>query len=147
MRKINFGQLFLKNVKILQKFVILNPKPYEIWHFQVVDPKSQKTQNCQKSKFWKKQKNRQNFIKNQQKMQKFDKKLTKNAILNPKPYEIPNLTFCSKTIQNRQNTKICKTQKKNCQKYKKIVKKSTNSSKNRQKSTKFVFPTSHFPIL
>ena len=68
-------------------------------------------------------------------MQTSDKKLTKNAILNPKPYEIPNLTFCSKTTksskhENLQNAKkkLSKIQK-NRQKINKFVKKSTKINK------------------
>ena len=67
-------------------------------------------------------------------MQKFDKKLTKNAILNPKPYEIPNLTFCSKTTkspkhENLQNAKKMSKIQKNRQKFNKFVKKSTKINK------------------
>ena len=60
MRRINFGQ----KIKILQneKFAILKfPKPYEILHFQVVDPKSQKTQNCPKTEILEKVKKQSKF--------------------------------------------------------------------------------------
>ena len=67
-------------------------------------------------------------------MQKFDKNLTKNAILNPKPYEISNLTFYSKTTKLSKHKKLQKTKKsskiqKNRQKINKFVKKSTKINK------------------
>ena len=75
-------------------------------------------------------------------MQKFDNKLTKNAILNPKPYEIPNLTFCSKTTKSSKHENL-----QNAKKWSKIQKNRQKINKFVKKSTKFVFPTSHFPIL
>ena len=45
-------------------------------------------------------------------MQKFDNKLTKNAILNPKPYEISNLTFCLKTTKSSKRKNLQKNKTK-----------------------------------
>ena len=64
-------------------------------------------------------------------MQKFDKKLTKNAILNPKPYEIPNLTFCSKTTKSSKHENL-----QNAKKSSKIQKKSSKNQQFRQKINK-----------
>ena len=64
-------------------------------------------------------------------MQKFDKKLTKNAILNPKPYEISNLTFCSKTTKSSKHENL-----QNAKKLSKIQKKSSKNQQIRQKIDK-----------